>query len=129
MAHVLDESGLFRDVEWRALKPGDVVYVKANEQIPADLVLLTCSDPYGLCYLETEQLGGLMSHLNAGSFVYDFYFFSHPSFAVMLFLVDGETNLKGKTCLTEFQEMFPTASSIASAHCKRLYNKKMWYFC
>lgn len=90
LSHVLGEDGVFHQVEWRTLKPGDVVQVKANEQIPADLVVLTCADPYGICYLETVQL-------------------------------DGETNLKGKTCLAEFQEMFPAPSSIASARLEITY--------
>ncbi|KAL8270200.1 hypothetical protein Esti_005875 [Eimeria stiedai] len=61
------EGGLQR-VLWETLKPGDIVKLHADEPVPADLVLLNCSDPYGVAYVETMQL-------------------------------DGETNLKNKTCL------------------------------
>lgn len=49
--------------------------VVAGDQFPADLVLLSCSDTYGISYVGTVQL-------------------------------DGETNLKDKTCLPEMMEMF-----------------------
>lgn len=57
-----------RQVQWESLRPGDIVKLFADEPVPADVVLLNCSDPYGVAYVETMQL-------------------------------DGETNLKNKTCL------------------------------
>jgi hypothetical protein len=37
---------------------GNLVYVRCDEQIPADLVLLATSNEDGICYIETSQLDG-----------------------------------------------------------------------
>lgn len=43
---------------WKKLEVGDVVLLRDNEQVPADIVILSTSDPDGLCYLETKNLDG-----------------------------------------------------------------------
>jgi phospholipid-translocating ATPase len=43
---------------WKKLEVGDVVLLRNNDQVPADLVVLSTSDPEGLCYLETKNLDG-----------------------------------------------------------------------
>lgn len=43
---------------WKKLEVGDIVLLRDNEQVPADLVVLSTSDPDGLCYLETKNLDG-----------------------------------------------------------------------
>ncbi|KAF9238250.1 phospholipid-translocating P-type ATPase [Melanogaster broomeanus] len=43
---------------WKKLEVGDIVLLKENEQVPADVVVLSTSDPDGLCYLETKNLDG-----------------------------------------------------------------------
>jgi P-type E1-E2 ATPase len=40
------------------LKCGDILKIKDEEYIPADLVLLRSSDPKGECYIETKNLDG-----------------------------------------------------------------------
>jgi phospholipid-translocating ATPase len=43
---------------WKKLEVGDVVLLRDNEQVPADIVVLSSSDPDGVCYLETKNLDG-----------------------------------------------------------------------
>ncbi|CAK5276718.1 unnamed protein product [Mycena citricolor] len=43
---------------WKKLEVGDVVLLKDNEQVPADIIVLATSDPDGNCYLETKDLDG-----------------------------------------------------------------------
>ncbi|KAF8269428.1 phospholipid-translocating P-type ATPase [Lactarius quietus] len=43
---------------WKKLEVGDIVLLRDNEQVPADIVILSTSDPDGLCYLETKNLDG-----------------------------------------------------------------------
>jgi len=43
---------------WKKLEVGDVVLLRDNEQVPADIVVLSTSDSDGVCYLETKNLDG-----------------------------------------------------------------------
>ncbi|KPV72527.1 uncharacterized protein RHOBADRAFT_55632 [Rhodotorula graminis WP1] len=43
---------------WKKLEVGDVVLLKENDQIPADVVVLATSDPDGVCFVETKNLDG-----------------------------------------------------------------------
>lgn len=43
---------------WKKLEVGDVVLLRENEQVPADIVVLSTSDVDGMCYLETKNLDG-----------------------------------------------------------------------
>ncbi|KAH8107301.1 phospholipid-translocating P-type ATPase [Phellopilus nigrolimitatus] len=43
---------------WKKLEVGDVVLLRENDQVPADIAVLSTSDQDGLCYLETKNLDG-----------------------------------------------------------------------
>ncbi|GAA6046641.1 hypothetical protein JCM3770_003092 [Rhodotorula araucariae] len=43
---------------WKKLEVGDIVLLKENEQIPADVVVLATSDADGVCFVETKNLDG-----------------------------------------------------------------------
>ncbi|CAB4386591.1 unnamed protein product [Rhizophagus irregularis] len=50
--------GVWRKTKWRNVKVGDFVSVKAQEWIPADLLLLHSKGEEGACYIETAALDG-----------------------------------------------------------------------
>ena len=43
---------------WKKLEVGDIVVLRDNNQIPADIVVLSTSDPEGMCFVETKNLDG-----------------------------------------------------------------------
>lgn len=55
---LISGSALWERTLWKKLEVGDIVLLRENEQVPADIVLLSTSDPDGLCYLETKNLDG-----------------------------------------------------------------------
>ena len=43
---------------WKKLEVGDIVLLRDNEQIPADIAVLATSDADNMCYVETKNLDG-----------------------------------------------------------------------
>ena len=43
---------------WKKLEVGDIVLLRDNDQVPADILVLSTSDPDGTCYVETKNLDG-----------------------------------------------------------------------
>ncbi|KAF2149618.1 P-type ATPase [Myriangium duriaei CBS 260.36] len=48
----------FKRDYWKNIQVGDFVRLYNNEQIPADIVILSTSDHDGVCYVETKNLDG-----------------------------------------------------------------------
>nr|CAD1833124.1 unnamed protein product [Ananas comosus var. bracteatus] len=54
----LPSNAEFLPTLWKDLRVGDVVRVVANETLPADIALLSTSDPTGVAYVQTMNLDG-----------------------------------------------------------------------
>jgi phospholipid-translocating ATPase len=55
--HVEGKARFHRDF-WKNVQVGDFVRIYNDDQIPADVVILSTSDPDGACYVETKNLDG-----------------------------------------------------------------------
>ena len=52
------EKAKFKKDYWKSVQVGDFVRIYNDDQIPADVVILSTSDPDGACYVETKNLDG-----------------------------------------------------------------------
>ncbi|KAF9393060.1 hypothetical protein CPB97_004085 [Podila verticillata] len=54
----LGTEAKWQDCIWQDVKVGDIVYLQNDDPIPADIVILSTSEPDGLCFIETKNLDG-----------------------------------------------------------------------
>ena len=57
-ANVLGPDSVFAPKKWKDIMVGDVVRMESDDFIPADMILLSSSEPEGFCYIETSNLDG-----------------------------------------------------------------------
>lgn len=53
-----DEKPVFLGKFWKDVQVGDIIKVYADQGVPADMVVLSSSDPEGDCFIDTRSLDG-----------------------------------------------------------------------
>ena len=56
--HRIIKGNTIRNIKSEKIKVGDLIEVHAKERIPADLVILSTSEPTGSIFIKTDQLDG-----------------------------------------------------------------------
>ncbi|XP_073518556.1 phospholipid-transporting ATPase IB isoform X2 [Phyllobates terribilis] len=51
-------GGTWQNVIWREVAVGDIVKVTNGQHLPADMIILSSSEPQAMCYIETSNLDG-----------------------------------------------------------------------
>lgn len=52
------KDGKWVETEWKNVQVGDIVKINDGHVFPADIVLLSSSEPHGIAYIETSTLDG-----------------------------------------------------------------------
>ncbi|XP_044502842.1 phospholipid-transporting ATPase 2 isoform X2 [Mangifera indica] len=52
------KQGIKKHIQAQDIHVGNIVWLRENDEVPCDLVLIGTSDPQGVCYVETAALDG-----------------------------------------------------------------------
>lgn len=52
------KQGIKKLIQSQDIRVGNIVWLRENDEVPCDLVLIGTSDPQGVCYVETAALDG-----------------------------------------------------------------------
>ncbi|CAG8666249.1 55_t:CDS:1 [Cetraspora pellucida] len=58
VSYTAHTGAIWTESHWQDVKVGDIVKLKNNDAVPADMIILSTSEPDGLCYVETKNLDG-----------------------------------------------------------------------
>uniref|UniRef100_A0A493TFQ9 Phospholipid-transporting ATPase n=1 Tax=Anas platyrhynchos platyrhynchos TaxID=8840 RepID=A0A493TFQ9_ANAPP len=51
-------NGMWQNIIWKEVAVGDIVKVTNGQHLPADMIILSSSEPQAMCYIETANLDG-----------------------------------------------------------------------
>ncbi|XP_028655342.2 phospholipid-transporting ATPase IB isoform X2 [Erpetoichthys calabaricus] len=51
-------NGVWQNIIWKQVAVGDIVKVTNGQHLPADMVIISSSEPQAMCYIETSNLDG-----------------------------------------------------------------------
>ena len=51
-------NGSYVNGKWKNITVGDIIKLSADDEVPADILLLNASDENGICYVSTASLDG-----------------------------------------------------------------------
>ncbi|XP_023774990.1 phospholipid-transporting ATPase IB isoform X1 [Cyanistes caeruleus] len=55
---VVLRSGMWQNIMWKEVAVGDIVKVTNGQHLPADMIIISTSEPQAMCYIETANLDG-----------------------------------------------------------------------
>lgn len=58
LCEVRETNSVFKNRRWKDICVGDMIRVRQDEEVPADVIILSTSDTEGSCYVETKNLDG-----------------------------------------------------------------------
>jgi len=101
----------------RDIRVGDIVYLKANDELPCDLVLLSSADPKGNCFIQVRQRGRVLALSRRGTLRHACFPPPHPDPTSLRQTtnLDGESNLKVRSALSHTAGM-TTEGALGSFH-------------